>query len=865
MAAVGSRYLLSYRREDSAGHAGRLGDHLLDRFGQGSLFMDVESIEAGVDFTAEIERAISSCEAVLVVIGPEWLDATGSDGRRRLDEPADFVRREVEAALASDVRVIPVLVGGATMPPETELPESIASLARRNALELQDRRWREDVDALVDELEGRGKATVGNLPVQPTPFLGRAHELAEMVDLLRRDDVRLLTLTGPGGTGKTRLAVQTASKLAHTYPGGAWFVGLAALTVPALVLAELAAVLEVQEGGDGSLITALAQRLSRARTLVVLDNLEQLLPDAAAPIAELSAAAPTVDLVVSSREPLHLAAEREYPVGTLAEEEAAGLFVERARAVRPDFAPRDDAERETIAGICDRLDRLPLAIELAAARVKLLPPAKLLERLDQRLPLLTGGARDAPERQQTLRATIAWSHDLLSDGERALFERLAVFPGGCTLEAAEAVTDADLDTLQSLVERNLVREQDGPDGEPRYVMLETIREFALERLEERPDAEELRRRLGGYLAAVAEAAEPELRGRDHAVWLDRLDAEHDNVRTALRWALDGADPDLGLRLIAVHSLVWALRRSLSEARRWLSEALERTPAVASRQRAVALMRAGVFAREQGEDAAALLEESIRYADEVGDLATQVHAMSNLCFVLPADRANQAVPLAEEAVRLARGTGDREVLAGVLNNLGEVYRGADETVAARAAYEESLAIARTTGHPMLALLLENLAEMAVQAGDLDRARVISAEALEKAEAVGDRAVVAFAVTTLGWVALGERSLDEADEHLGASLPILRDLGYRHACVTVLLGMAGTAAARGEVVRAVRLEAVAARFDETLLGHVLTVADSGIHLRYLDELRAATAPSIWETAGREGAAMSLEEGIEYALSG
>jgi predicted ATPase len=858
------RVFLSYRRQDSAGHAGRLADHLLDRFGAGSVFMDVESISAGVEFTQAIEHAIGDSDAVLVVIGPGWLEAVGPDGRRRLDDSSDFVRREIEASLRSDTRVIPVIVGGASMPSEDRLPAQIADLARRNAVELQDRRWREDVDALVDVLEGRGRGSLGNLPLQPTRFLGRTRELAEVIELLRRDDVRLLTLTGPGGTGKTRLAVQCASKLAHTYPGGAWFVALAALTDPDLVLAEVGAVLEVQGGGEGSLVEALAARLSRARTLVVLDNLEQLLPRAAAPIAELSAAASTLELIVSSREPLHLGAEREYPVVTLTGEDARTLFVERARAVRPDFEPRDDAERKAIAAICDRLDRLPLAIELAAARVKLLPPTKLLDRLDQRLRLLTSGAHDAPARQQTLRATIEWSFDLLPEDERALFECMSVFSGGCTLEAAEAVCDADIDTLQSLVDRSLIRVQDQPDVESRYVMLETVREFATERLEQGSDAEALRRLHAEYFVAVAERADAVLQGGPpHQEQIALLDAEHDNHRAALRWAIDGGDPELGLRLVAQLGPVWWLRRPLSEARRWLTEALEVGPPEATRARALALDWAGFLAGEQGEDGTALLEASIECAKEAGDIAIQALSTTNLAGNLPASRQAEAVPLGREGVRLARISGQRWVLAIALNNLGETHRLLGDAPAATGAYEESLAAARDVGHPpLIALVLANLAEMAV-GNDPRLAGSMAEESLALAEELGDRRHTAAAQTVLGWVALAEGRFDEAVEWFRTGLALTRDLGHALWAVQNLFGLGGVAAATGQVARAATLDAAAAQ-AERLLGHVPSAADARIHRRYLAELRDATDPAVWEASVRVGEAMSLEEAIEFALA-
>ncbi len=856
-----NRVFVSYRREDSAGHAGRLADHLLDRFGSGSVFMDVESIEAGVDFAHAIERAIDGADAVLVVIGPGWLNSTSSSGSRRLDETGDFVRRELEAAIASEVRVIPVLVGGASMPTEDLLPPTIAELARRNAVELQDRRWREDVDALVDVLEGRGRGSLGNLPLQPTPFLGRTRELAEVVELLRRDDVRVLTLTGPGGTGKTRLAIQSAAKLAHIYPGGAWFVGLAPLTDPDLMLAEVGAVLDVQGGGNGSLVKALAARLSRLRTLVVLDNLEQLLPSVADPISELSAAAPSLDVVVSSREPLRVAAEREYPVGTLHDDDAVMLFVERARAIRPDFDLHDDADRQAIAAICDRLDRLPLAIELAAARVKLLPPAHLLDRLEQRLPLLTGGSRDAPERHRTLRATIAWSVDLLAEEERDLFERLAVFSGGWSLEAAEAVCETDADRMQALVERNLIWR----DGE-RLTMLETIREFALERLDQRSDADDVRRAHARYLLTLADAVWEGIKGTDQQHWIHTLREDLDNFRKALAWSLDGGDPDVALRILIGISYIWYAGAPISEGRRWLERTLARSSQAATETRAWALEWAGSLAGEQGDraSAAALLEECIRCGKEADAIGPQAMAMSHLSGVVPLDRSDEKVPLAREAARLARGTGDRWLMRATLNNLGETLREVGDVPEALEAYEEALTLYRELGHAAgTALVLTNLAELAVVTGALARADALAAEAMELGERFENDAGIGAAQAVHGWVALAEERSGDASSRFRESLRLIHETGHLVSVPSLLFGLAGTAAAEGDTMRSARLAAAASRGVD-VLGHAPSAADSNIHLRYLNQVRVATEPDVWEAEARAGEAMGLDEAISYALS-
>ena len=362
---------------------------------------------------------------------------------------------------------------------------------------------------------------------------------------------------------------------------------------------------------------------------------------------------------------------------------------------------------------------------------------------------------------------------------------------------------------------------------------------------------------------MARVAEVEMKLPNGQRWIDRLDAEHDNHRAALRWALDGADPDLGLGLAARLWLVWWLRRPLSEARRWLAEALDRTPPVASDVRALALDAAG-FAGEQGEDGSALLEESIRCAREAGCLPIQALATTNLSGTLPSARRDEMVPLAQEGVRLARLSGEQWILSVTLNNLGEAYREAGDLGSATLAYEESLTLGREGGNsPLVALVLTNLAEIAIVSDLFSRAQELSRMALELAEKEGDRRHVSGALTVLGWAALGEGLFDRAVGHFREALALLRDLGQALWAVNVLHGLAGVAAGAGDAIRAARLEAVAARSDQ-IMGHAPSAADSGIHTRYLDELRASTSSAVWEAAADEGDAMSLEDGIAYALS-
>jgi predicted ATPase/class 3 adenylate cyclase len=406
-----------------------------------------------------------------------------------------------------------------------------------------------------------------NLPLQPTPLVGREKEVSEVCALLRRDETRLLTLTGAGGIGKTRLALQAAADLVENFPDGTFFAPLATLSEAELFFSAVAETLGVKETGELPLDERLKDYLSERRLLLMLDNFEQVL-EAAPAVTELLVRAPGLKVLATSRTSLRLYGEHVFPVPPLSmpdlkrppplerltQYEAVGLFVERARALQPNFEVTNESA-PAVAEICVRLDGLPLAIELAAARITMLPPKAMLQRLTSRLKLLTGGARDLPERQRTLRGTIEWSHALLDEGEQLLFARLAVFSGGRTLEAMEAICDAEGDLpvevfegVSSLLDKSLLRQEEGPNGEPRFVMLETVHEFAREKLKQSAEAEEIRRTHAEYFLTLAEEANPQLRGPNQLQWLERLEAEHDNMRAALSWALERNEVEVALKL-----------------------------------------------------------------------------------------------------------------------------------------------------------------------------------------------------------------------------------------------------------------------------------------------------------------------------
>jgi predicted ATPase/class 3 adenylate cyclase len=651
-----------------------------------------------------------------------------------------------------------------------------------------------------------------NLPTLATPFLGREREVAEVVALLQSADARLVTLTGPGGTGKTRLALQAAAEMLDAFPDGIFFVPLAALRDSELVPSAIASALGLREQAGLTPGQAVREAVAGKRLLLVLDNVEQVI--IAAPfVGELLVAAPTLRVLATSRLPLRLRAEREYPVPPLAlppaigtppeqliQYEAVRLFVERAQAVRAGFALTPEIA-PAVAEISRRLDGLPLAIELAAARVRLLPPAALLARLERRLPLLTGGPRDAPARQQTLRDTIAWSHDLLTSDEQTLFRRLAVFAGGFSFEAAETVAASSfppstgatslerrdlpsppsvLDGLERLSEHSLLRPVTGPDGEPRFLLLETIREYGLEQLAQHGEEEATKRAHAEFFLAFAEEAGPKLTSPEQLVWLERLEAEHDNVRAALGWAL-GGDAPIALRLAVGLGWFWYFRGYLREGRAWLERILAASGDPGSLHDD-AFAAAGRLARHLGDyrGAIALLERSLDLARTFQDRrveALALHELGALAGLAEGDAARE-VALTEASLAVWRELGDAWGTARTLNNLGyEAYLQGDLDEAV-SLLDEGVMLAREAGDRLvLGYILDSRGVVAEAQGELERATELYQEALALAQSMGNPLVEAFALSSLAGMATRQGQPARAARMWGAASALRDAIGTR----------------------------------------------------------------------------------------
>jgi predicted ATPase/DNA-binding SARP family transcriptional activator len=717
-----------------------------------------------------------------------------------------------------------------------------------------------------------------NLPAAVTPLIGRQREVVACCELLRGESVRMLTLTGAGGIGKTRLALQVATELVGEFRDGVFLVPLARLTDPDLVAATIAQTLELAEAEE-PLELRLRRFVHKRQLLLLIDNFEHLLP-AAPLLGELLEAAPGLKLLATSRALLRLSAEHQYPVpplelpdperlpgvAALRDLPAVALFVERAQALKPGFELTED-NAHSVAEICLRVDGLPLALELAAARVRILAPQALLARLGQRLPLLTGGAREAPARQQTLRATIDWSYDLLSVSEQVRFVRLACFAGGCTLEGAEAVCGAALDELASLVDKSLLSERDGPAGEPRFDMLGTVREYALERLDAGGEADELRRRHAEHCVLLAERAEPEILRADQVEWLQRLEADHSNFRVALEWSLGSGEVDLGLRLIGSLRRAWVARGYLTETRRWLEAALAQAASASPAIRAKAVYGLGRVALAQADYDQALryLQESAAFSRKIGDSEGLVFALADLGWIASAqgDR-EQAALLAQEGLAEARKAESPMAVAAALHSLGCTMLDRGDYAHARELLEESLALRRKRGDKRnTANSLAFLGATAFLEGDHVRARELLDESLSLGRELGNLLLVGDALANLGLVALFEADCDQAASLAAEALLLSREAGNKWTIGECLHILAGVAAAQGKATRAATLAGAAEAVHESIQAPS-SRAERAVRDHFLTALQKENGETAFDAARIQGRRMGIDGAVEYALA-
>ncbi len=748
--------------------------------------------------------------------------------------------------------------------------DSFTRLARADAADI-------DTSSLLGAAREAAAGPV-SLPTPLTRLIGRQSEVAAVREALLEDNARLLTLVGAPGIGKSRLGIQVAALASEAFPDGVSYVPLAPISEPALVPLAIAKVLGVQEPAGRPLAEVLIDYLRDRRLLLVLDNFEHVI-DAAPFIADLLTACPVPKVLATSRAPLHIRGERLFTVPPLATPGAsygltaddAGrfpaieLFGERARAVDPDFR-LTDANAADIASICANLDGLPLAIELVAARSRLLAPSGLVARLGHRLALLTDGPRDAPAHQQALRSTIDWSYALLDAGEQALFARLAVFIGGCSLQAAEEVVNAEgdlpltvLDGLAALADKNLLGHETRADGERYFVSLKTIREYAEERLGERGEERAIRDRFVAFYLGLAEAANARLGGDEQQRWLDRLEAAQDNLQATLRWCVSQGDAAQGLRLVAALWTFWHIRSRQAEGDRWIRLVLALPGPHEERVHAQALFGAGWIAVDRGDhgQARAWFEDSLAIFRSLGDRHGVAKALHGVGMMAQADDNDaDAAVLFAESLELYRAIDDDEGLAWSLDHLGNAALGLGDYARAAALFAESQGIFHRLGHAWgRAISLHHQGLAALARGELTVARAHFLEGMELFGELANSWGIATSLDHLGYVALGSHEHRQAEEYFTESLTLSRAEDDRGGLARSLVGLASVAVADRDMRRAAYLFggadvlAAASGIRMDPVARSLKSRDAAAVQARLDEEGIAAA---WEEGRRQGAA-------------
>jgi predicted ATPase len=746
-----------------------------------------------------------------------------------------------------------------------------------------------DVAAVRDRLSGATAEPVARAPALPVPrtrLIGRERELEMIRNLLLHTEVRLVTLTGAGGSGKTRLVLQVAAEATDRFNGNVWFVSLGSIYDARLVPSTIAQALGVRQAAGKPIEDCLKDTIRDSHPLLlVLDNFEQVLP-AAASIAALLEASAALKVLVTSRAPLHIYGEHEFAVHplripelqqptaleTLSQVPAVALFLDRAAAIRPDLAHSGENVRAA-AEICARVDGLPLAIELAAARVKVLPPPAMLARMQSRLELLTGGAHDLPARQQTLRRTIEWSYELLDPAERRLFGRLSMFVRGCTLEAAEAVGNPRgdlgaevLETLSSLVDKSLLEQSEDPADEPRFTMLETIREYALERLAVSGEEKSVRQAHAAYFLVLAEDGSlPGLTKVEEELWLDRFELDRDNFRAALDWLARSGNADWGLRLATALLNFWDRRGHRPEGRDRLLALLALPGVGRTRVRARALFAAGILVSNDAALDQALKQEGLEIARGLGDTPGLIASLSLLAtgYHWYGDYVS-ARPLLEEAAELARELGEPVTLGVILNNLAVTVQEEGEYGRARSLYEESLSLFLQAGdRRAVASGLNHLGDLASEERNYSLAHSLYEQSLATFRELGDRWGISGTLADLGDLARDEGDHKQAHSQYRESLRMFQELKHDRGISRLLESLATCAAAFGWSERSLKLAGAAAGLRQRLGILVSSASKQRKADRSLEHPRAELDSARAATAWMEGWTMTTGEAIEYAL--